>query len=58
MRGGWIIVDGEKIFIDSSLIEANASNKSLVDTQSLKRHLNKGYIELERRLEEKGESHD
>ena len=50
------LVDGEKIFIDSSLIEANASNKSVVDTQSLKRHLNKGYIELEVGLKKKAKA--
>lgn len=46
------LVDGSKIFIDSSLIEADASNNSVVDTYSLKRHLNKSYKELEKRLEE------
>ncbi|MGH7793208.1 MAG: transposase, partial [Thermodesulfobacteriota bacterium] len=34
------LVDGSKIFVDSSLIEADASNNSVVDTQSLKRYLN------------------
>lgn len=52
------LVDGEKIFMDSSLIEADASNNSVVDTYSLKRHLNKRYRELERRLEDKGEDGD
>lgn len=46
------LVDGSKIFMDSSLTEADASNNSVVDTQSLKRYLNKSYRELERRLEE------
>jgi transposase len=45
------LVDGSKIFIDSSLIDADASNKSVVDTQSLKRYLNKSYQELEKRLD-------
>ena len=45
------IVDGSKIFVDSSLIDADASNKSVVDTQSLKRYLNKSYQELEKRLD-------
>ena len=44
------LVDGSKIFMDSSLIEADASNNSVVDTHSLKRYLNKGYMELEKRL--------
>lgn len=47
------LVDGKKIFMDSSLIEADASKNSVVDTHSLKRYLNKNYVELERRLEEK-----
>ena len=47
------LVNGSKIFIDSSLIDADASNNSVVDTHSLKRYLNKSYLELERRLDEK-----
>ncbi len=35
------LVNGSKIFIDSSLIDADASNNSVVDTHSLKRYLNK-----------------
>jgi transposase len=42
------LVDGEKLFVDSSLMEANASKNSVVDTQSLKRHLNVKYAELEK----------
>jgi len=49
------LVDGRKIFMDSSLIEADASNNSVVDTHSLKRYLNKSYMELERRLGEEEE---
>jgi transposase len=49
------LVDGSKIFVDSSLIGADASNNSVVDTQSLKRHLNESYKELERRLERDSE---
>ena len=44
------LVDGKKLFVDASLIDANASNNSVVDTQSLKRHLNNSYVELEERL--------
>jgi transposase len=44
------LVDGTKIFMDSSLIDADASNSSIVDTYSLKCHLNAQYRELERRL--------
>ncbi len=46
------LVNGSKVFVDSSLIEADASNNSIVDTHSLKRHLNKSYREFEKRLEE------
>ena len=34
------LVDGDKLFVDTSLIDADASNNSVVDRQSLKRHLN------------------
>jgi transposase len=47
------LVDGTKIFMDASLIDANASNNSVVDTHSLKRYVNEGYRELEERLDEK-----
>jgi len=46
------LVDGKKIFVDSSLIEANASLKSIIDTKSLKRHFNKRYKKLESRLDD------
>ena len=46
------LVDGNKIFADASLTQADASNNSVVNQQSLKRYLNKSYCELEKRLEE------
>lgn len=46
------LVDGRKIFMDSSLIDADASNNSVIDTHSLGRYLNDGYRELEKRLED------
>lgn len=46
------LIDGSKIFVNSSLVYADASNNSVLDTHSLKRCLNKSYVELERRLEE------
>lgn len=52
------LVDGKKLFMDSSLVQADASNNSVVDTESLERYLNTGYQELESRLEEKDESSD
>lgn len=50
------LVDGRKIFVDSSLVEANASNKSVIDTRNLKHQLHKNYKKLEDRLEDKSES--
>jgi transposase len=52
------LVDGSKIFVDSSLVDANASNNSVIDTRSLKGQLQESYKKLEARLEEKGESMD
>jgi hypothetical protein len=49
------LVDGSKIFVDSSLIQADASNNSVVDTESLRKYLNESYRELERRLERDSE---
>lgn len=46
------LVDGKKLFVDASLIDANASNNSVVDTQSLKLSLNNTYRELEERLDD------
>jgi IS5 family transposase len=48
------LVDGTKIFMDASLIDADASNNSVVDTHALKQYLNEGYRELEKRLDERG----
>jgi len=50
------LVDGSKIFVDSSLVDANASNKSVIDTRSLRVQLEGSYKQLEARLEEKSES--
>jgi transposase len=52
------LVDGSKIFVDSSLIDANASNNSVIDTKSLKHQLHKNYKKLEDRLAEGNESTD
>ncbi len=46
------LVDGSKLFMDSSLVQANASNNSVVNKESLKRYLNKSYQILESRLEQ------
>jgi transposase len=45
------LIDGSKIFMDSSLIDADASNNSVVNTGSLKKYLNESYQELEKRLD-------
>jgi transposase len=52
------LVDGRKLFVDSSLVDADASNNSVIDTQSLKIHLRKSYEKLEARLEGARESSD
>jgi transposase len=52
------LVDGSKIFVDSSLVDANASNNSVIDTRSLKVQLRESYKKLEARLEEKSEGTD
>jgi transposase len=52
------LVDGRKIFVDSSLVDANASNNSVLDTRNLKHQLHKNYKKLEARLEERNESTD
>ena len=46
------LVDGSKLFMDSSLVAAGASNNSVVNTTKLQRYLNKSYRILEERLEE------
>lgn len=46
------LVEGSKIFMDSSLIQADASGNSIVDMTSLKSQLNRHYKELEKRLDE------
>lgn len=52
------LVDGRKVFVDSSLVDANASNNSILDTRNLKHQLHKNYKKLEARLEERAESSD
>ena len=54
------LVDGSRLFIDSSLVQADASNTSVIDVnkEALKIHLVRGYEELESRLEEKEDQGD
>lgn len=49
------LVDGSKIFVDSSLVDANASNNSVIDTKGLKHKLHKNYKKLEARMEEQSD---
>jgi transposase len=46
------LVDGTKLFTDASLIDADASNNSVVDTHSLKRYFNESYKRFEKRLDD------
>lgn len=50
------LIDGRKLFMDSSMVQADASNNSVVNKQSLKRYLNKSYQILESRLQEQQKS--
>lgn len=52
------LIEGKKIFVDASLIDANASKESIVDTHSLKKYFNKAYRRLEKRLEDTGDDAD
>ena len=45
------LVEGRKLFVDASLVDANASKDSIVDTHSLKRYFNRAYRKLEERLD-------
>ncbi len=46
------LVDGKKLFVDASLIDADASNNSVIKRGSLKKYLRKGYRKLEARLDD------
>jgi len=52
------LVDGSKLFMDSSMVQADASNNSVVNKESLNRYLDKSYQILETRLEEEQRSSD
>ena len=52
------LVDGSKLFMDGCLIQADASNNSVVNKESLRRYLNKSYQTLESRLEEQNQGSD
>ena len=52
------LVDGSKLFMDGCLIQANASNNSVVNKESLTRYLNKSYQTLESRLDQQQDDRD
>ena len=52
------LIDGRKLFSDSSIVQADASNNSVVKTDSLDRYLNKSYQILESRLEKDASAKD
>ena len=45
------LIDGTKLFMDSSIAQADASNNSVIKKHGLSRYLNKSYQILESRLE-------
>jgi transposase len=49
------LVDGSKLFVDASLLDANASNHSVVDREKFKKDLGRSYQRLEERLDDLGE---
>ena len=52
------LIDGSKVFMDSSNILADASNNSVVNSEDLKRYLKKSYRLFEERLEKEEIKHD
>jgi len=54
------LVDGTRLFMDSSLVQADASNNSVsqVNPEALRIHLVKGFQEMESRLEEKEDTEE
>ena len=46
------LIDGSKLFVDASLMDADASNNSVVNQQVLSRYLNARYRRLEKQLEQ------
>ena len=46
------LVDGSKLFVDASLIQADASNHLVVNREKMQEELEKGYRHLEQRLDD------
>lgn len=49
------LIEGHKLFMDSSLMDADASNNSVVNQQALSRYLNASYRKLEAQLDQGNE---
>lgn len=49
------LVEGKKLFCDSSLVDADASLNSVVDREKFRRYANRRYRELEGRLDDAGD---
>jgi transposase len=52
------LIDGSKLFMDSAMVQADASNNSVVNKESINRYLDQSYQILEARLEEEQRSSD
>jgi len=50
------LVDGEKLFVDASLIDADASNNSVIDKERVRKDISKSYHHFEERLDDLGVS--
>ena len=50
------LVDGSKLFVDASFVDADASMESLVEANSIQHQIHHSYPEFERRLEEREQS--
>lgn len=50
------LIAGDKLFVDSSMIDADASNNSVVDRQNFKGNFDKQIVQFEDRLEDKGQA--
>jgi hypothetical protein len=46
------LVDGKKLFVDSSLIDADASNNSVIDKTRVQKDISKSYPRFEERLDD------
>jgi transposase len=46
------LVDGKKLFVDASLIDADASNNSVIDKERVRKDIRKSYHRFEERLDD------